>query len=163
MTDLIFSIEDIFKDGIHVFIYKINNMPVPEKTYFKLLKEYADKLEEEVEYESCDCIDCQGECDCEDEEKSWDDGFYDDYDELALDKNNEDLCPTCRSYLAFADGVMMCETAKEVLDLVSDFADFHFQNGRMSAFGEISDVTAELHDELMDSQLERSEEVDDLE
>ena len=159
MDDLIFSIENIFKDGMHVVIYKINNIPIPEETYFKLLEEYADKLEEEVEYESCNCIDCQGECDCEDE--SWDDDFYD--DELGLERDDEDLCPTCRSYLDFADEVMMCENDKEVLDLVNDFADFHFQNGRMSAFGEISDVTAELHDELMDSQLERSEEVDDLE
>ena len=158
MDDLIFSIENIFQDGMHVVIYKINNMPVPEEAYFKLLEEYADRLEEQVEYESCNCVDCQGECGCEDE--SWDDDFYDDYDELALDKDNEDLCPTCKSHLDFADGVMMCETAKEVLDLVSDFADFHFQNGRMSAFGEISDVTGELRDELMDSQLERSEEIE---
>ena len=154
MQELKFNVQTKFEDGDFVLMYSINDIPVTPETYHKVLEEYYERLNSETEYEECDCEDCTGECldDCECE--SWDDDLY----EGSYDEDSEDLCPTCKSYLDFADEIMMCENDKEVLDLVSDFADFHFQNGRMSAFGQISDTTAELHNEIMDVQLERSEE-----
>ena len=152
--------------------YYINNKEVDKDTYFILL----DDPDSDVTETNCMCGDCEdcGRLYNENQEIDFEDDFddhdeFEDYDSDDYDNNilnklpkplseylirtEEDAyddcdCPTCAVIYEVLKEIEDADDEDEAMDILREFHKYSFEEGRMVAFDQISDISKQIADAI---------------